>query len=117
MSFNITSDEKGLVPILVCTQCEKPIQNLSLGTVMWLPSDAQTPCGSDASNGEQVAAILHKGECSRQFDAVHKVVGNYLHCMELTQFFEAWFQGAQFLSYDRKVAQRNLGFIRDLGNL
>jgi hypothetical protein len=115
MAFEITSDDRGLVPILMCFECNQPIKDLSAGTVMWLPSEPiEDDEYGDLGTSDQSAVFLHKGECSRSFDAVHRAVGNHLHCMEIGQFFEAWFQGAQFSSYDRAAAQRRLEMMRDL---
>ena len=116
MSFDITSDDQGLVPMLMCYGCNQAIKDLSKGTVMWLPSVAiEDDEYGDLGVTEQCAVFLHKGECSRKHDYLNRIGGSYLHCMEIGQFFEAWFQGAQFSSYDRKDARRKLEMMRDLG--
>ena len=117
MSFDITSDDRGLVPLLMCWQCNAPIMDLKMGIVMWMPVQDLGECEEygDLGVSEPAATFLHKGECSRKFDAANRAVGNYAHSMEIGQFFEAWFQGAQFQSYDRRDARRKLEMMRSLG--
>jgi hypothetical protein len=87
---------------------------------MWLPIQV---IGTDEDSGDDlgctspIATFLHKGKCSQKHDAIHRSVGNYLHCMEIGQFFEAWFQGSQFPTYDRDQARRTLQMLRDLEDL
>jgi hypothetical protein len=118
MSFDITTDDRGLVPLLMCWECNAPIMDMNMGIVLWHPAHAFGNCeccDEDLGVSEPAATILHKGECARKFEAINKAVGSYPHSMELTQFFEAWFQGAQFQSYDRRDAQRRLEMMRSLG--
>lgn len=117
MAFNITTDQKGPVLIMVCEQCGEPIMDLEKGIVLWADAESVDSEGHEISDGEQHAIILHKGECCRRFEAPHRAVGNFLQSWELAQMIEAWMQGSQFHSYDRTQARSRLEILRGLDDL
>jgi len=108
MSFKITEDDGDLIPMLICGHCNEPIKELGRGVSLWWRARGEV----DPDEMGAFVQILHKGTCLLNVEEWCEKNDQIPLSMELTQFLEAWFQGAQFKSYNRVRARGALPVMR-----